>query len=131
MVAREALLPGVFLAEILLALAFVAPTFLLDTVFFLDPFLDADSFEALPFEAPFFDLPFETFAAFLRDAFFAAGRFLRALAAAGLRDFLAAAFFLLPDFFRLLAAALFTGIRFRLQDSPKEVGDYTCVDGQR
>jgi hypothetical protein len=126
--ARGALFPADFFVDFVPIVAFFAPTFLLDTGFFLDPFLDTDGFDNFPFEAPFFfepafffDPPFfferlvKIFVfleeVFLDEVFFPDARFLRAPAAADLRDFPVAAFLLVPNFFLLLAGALFFGMR--------------------
>jgi hypothetical protein len=96
--ARGALFPADFFVDFVPIVAFFAPTFLLDTGFFLDPFLDTDGFDNFPFEAPFFFEPafffdppffFERLVkifVFLDEVFFPDARFLRAPAQAGFQQ---------------------------------------------
>jgi hypothetical protein len=104
----------------------------LDTVFFFDPLFSGVGF-AVFLDGRFLETLFGRFraAAFRDGVFFPEACFLRVLAAIDLRDLPLAARFPLAVFFCFLAAAPFTGMRSRLQDSPNEVGDYTCADRQR
>jgi hypothetical protein len=96
--------------------------------FFVDPFFTAVSFVAF-LDAPFLEIRFGRFRAaiFRCGVFFPEACFLRVLVVIDLRDLLVAVCFPLPAFFCFLAAATLTGMRLRLQDSPNEVGDYTCA----
>lgn len=125
---------GVFLAELRAAAGFFAPAFRLGAGFFLElfllelflleiflvelflvePFVDEGRLEAFFFATPFLETRFDTFlaATFRGGVFFPDGRFLRLLVDIDFRDRAAAVFLRMPDFFWLLAAAFFAGMRF-------------------